>query len=84
MRGKFGAGTDVTTPAQTESACAGALGVQLAGSAYYFGEYYNKPTIGDPLRPIEPQDIVRANRMMYAESLLALALGLAVRLLFVL
>ena len=70
--------------AQTESACAGALGVQLAGPAYYFGEYYNKPTIGDPLRPIEPQDIVRANRMMYAESLLALALGLAVRLLFVL
>ena len=70
--------------AQTESACAGALGVQLAGPAYYFGEYYNKPTIGDPLRPIEPQDFVRANRMMYAESLLALALGLAVRLLFVL
>ena len=26
--------------AQTESACAGALGVQLAGPAYYFGEYY--------------------------------------------
>ena len=70
--------------AQTESACAGALGVQLAGPAYYFGEYYDKPTIGDPLRPIEPQDIVRANRMMYAESLLALAMGLAVRLLFVL
>ena len=66
--------------AQTESACAGALGVQLAGPAYYFGEYYDKPTIGDPLRPIAPQDIVRANRMMYAESLLALALGLAVRL----
>ena len=70
--------------AQTESACAGALGVQLAGPAYYFGEYYDKPTIGDPLRPIVPQDIVRANRMMYAESLLALALGLAVRLLCVL
>lgn len=70
--------------AQTESACAGALGVQLAGPAYYFGEYYDKPTIGDPLRPIEPQDIVRANCMMYAESLLALALGLAVRLLIIL
>ena len=67
--------------AQTESACAGALGVQLAGPAYYFGEYYDKPTIGDPLRPVEPQDIVRANRMMYAESALALVLGLAVRLL---
>ena len=65
--------------AQTESACAGALGVQLAGPAYYFGEYYAKPTIGDLLRPIEPEDIRRANRMMYAESVLALAVGLAVR-----
>ena len=65
--------------AQTESACAGALGVQLAGPAYYFGEYYAKPTIGDPLRPIEPEDIRRAIRMMYAESVLALAVGLAVR-----
>ena len=67
--------------AQTESACAGALGVQLAGPAYYFGEYYDKPTIGDPLRPIEPKDILRANRMMYAESLLALGLGLLLRML---
>ena len=56
------------------------MGVQLAGPACYFGEYYDKPTIGDPLRPIEPEDIRRANRMMYAESLLALAIGLAVRL----
>ena len=70
--------------AQTESACAGALGVQLAGPAYYFGEYYDKPTIGDPLREIEPRDILRTNRMMYAESLLALVLGLAVRLMLVL
>ena len=65
--------------AQTESACAGALNVQLAGPAYYFGQYYPKPTIGDAVRPIEPEDIRRANRMMYAESLLALALGLVIR-----
>ena len=65
--------------AQTESACAGALNVQLAGPAYYFGEYYPKPTIGDAVRPIAPEDIRRANRMMYAESLLALALGLLIR-----
>ena len=65
--------------AQTESACAGALGVQLAGPAYYFGEYYPKPTIGDALRPIEPQDILRADRMMYAASMLALVLGLVIR-----
>ena len=65
--------------AQTESACAGALNVQLAGPASYFGDYYKKPTIGDAVRPIEPEDIRRANRMMYAESLLALALGLVIR-----
>ena len=65
--------------AQTESACAGALNVQLAGPAYYFGEYYPKPTIGDALRPIEPQDILRADRMMYAASILALVLGLVIR-----
>ena len=65
--------------AQTESACAGALGVQLAGPAFYFGKYYPKPTIGDPVRPIEPEDILRADRMMYAASLLALLLGVIVR-----
>ena len=64
--------------AQTESACAGALGIQLAGPAYYFGEFYDKPTIGDPLRPIEPEDILRANRMMYAASVLSLLLCLVV------
>ena len=51
--------------AQTESACAGALNVQLAGPAYYFGQYYKKPTIGDAVRPIEPEDIRRADHMMY-------------------
>ena len=68
--------------AQTESACAGALGVQLAGPAYYFGEYYAKPTIGDALRPIEPEDILRANQMMYVASSFALAWGCAFRALF--
>ena len=68
--------------AQTESACAGALGVQLAGPAYYFGQYYPKLTIGDALRPIETEDILRANRMMYVASSFALAWGCALRALF--
>lgn len=37
--------------AQTEAAMAGALDVQLAGNAYYFGKLYEKPTIGDWIRP---------------------------------
>lgn len=65
--------------AQTESVCAGALGIQLAGPAYYFGKLYDKPTIGDDLRPVEAQDILRANRMLYAASVMALAAGLALR-----
>ncbi|MDO4344278.1 MAG: adenosylcobinamide-phosphate synthase CbiB [Eubacteriales bacterium] len=58
--------------AQTEAVMAGALKVQLAGDAWYFGELYKKETIGDDIRPVEPKDIVRANRLMYAASVLAL------------
>ena len=60
--------------AQTESACAGALGVQLGGNASYFGKLHEKPTIGDPLRPIERADVARACILMYGTSLLLLAL----------
>lgn len=58
--------------AQTESVMAGALGVQLAGNASYFGQVYEKPSIGDARRSIEPEDIVRANRLMYATAVLGL------------
>ena len=60
--------------AQTEAAMAGALGVQLAGPASYFGKRLEKPYIGDPKRPVEPEDISRANRLMYAAGFLGFAL----------
>lgn len=60
--------------AQCESACAGALRVQLGGPARYFGKPVAKKTIGDALRPIGPDDIRRANVLLYASSVLALAL----------
>ncbi len=56
--------------AQTESACAGSLGLQLAGDASYFGKIVHKPTIGDDTRPIESYDIVRVNRLMIISSVL--------------
>ena len=55
--------------AQTESVCAGALDVQLAGNAYYFGKLYEKPTIGDDLRPINYDDIKKANKLLYVQLL---------------
>ena len=50
--------------AQTESVCAGALGIQLAGDASYFGKVVKKPYIGDPKRQVEYEDIRRVNRLM--------------------
>lgn len=67
--------------AQTEAAVAGALRVQLAGNACYFGKLYEKPTIGDKLREVEPEDIRRANRLLYGASVLSVLLCLGGRLL---
>lgn len=60
--------------AQTESAAAGALGLQLAGDAQYFGRIVRKPFIGDKIREIEAYDIVRVNRLMTAASFIGFAL----------
>ena len=64
--------------AHSEAACAGALGVQLAGDARYFGKLVRKPTLGDPVRPVEPEDIPRACRLMYGSAMLILLLMAAV------
>ena len=66
--------------AQTEAAMAGALDVQLAGNAYYFGKLYEKPTIGDSVRAVEVEDIRKANRLLYATAILGIILCLAIRL----
>lgn len=58
--------------AHTEAVTAGALHIQLAGNAYYFGKLYEKPTLGDPDRPVEYEDIPRANRLLYGTAILAL------------
>lgn len=68
--------------AQTEAAMAGALGVQLAGNACYFGKLYEKPCIGDDIRPIEPADIKRANRLLYATAILGVLLCMGLSILF--
>lgn len=56
--------------AQTEAVMAGTLQVQLAGDAWYFGELYKKPTIGDPIRPVRREDIPLACRLEYAAVIL--------------
>lgn len=65
--------------AQTESAMSGALGVQLAGDATYFGVVHKKPYIGDKKREIENEDIKRANDIMYTMTIICLVVGLVIR-----
>ena len=65
--------------AQTEAVMAGALHVQLAGDAVYFGKKYEKPTIGDAHRPVESEDIVRANRLLYVTSATSLVFFCLIR-----
>ena len=60
--------------AQTESVCAGALDVQLAGNAYYFGKLYEKPTIGDDIREINYDDIKKANILLYCTSIISIVI----------
>lgn len=65
--------------AQTEAVMAGALDIQLAGNAFYFGKLYEKPTIGDALRSVEAEDIVRSNRLLYVSAAAGCLLFAAVR-----
>jgi len=65
--------------AQTESAMAGALGVQLAGDATYFGVVHKKTYIGDKKREIENEDIKRANDIMYTMTIICLVVGFVIR-----
>lgn len=58
--------------AQTEAVMAGALQIQLAGDACYFGKIYKKPTIGDPIRPVVFEDIRTSNRLLYATAVLSI------------
>ena len=60
--------------AQTEAACAGALGIQLAGDAYYFGKLVKKEYLGDSIRAVEYEDIRRINVLMYKMSYLFLVI----------
>lgn len=60
--------------AQTESVCAGLLGLRLAGDAWYHGVLHKKPYIGDPVRDIVPEDIPRTCRLLYGTAVLSLLL----------
>ena len=67
--------------AQTESVCAGLLGLRLAGDAWYHGVLHKKKFIGDPIRQIVPEDIPLACRLLYGTAFLGLLVFCAVKFL---
>ena len=69
--------------AQTESVCAGALSIQLAGPASYFGKLVNKPYIGDRLRAVNLNDIKRANKLMLVSAFICEIICILVMLIIV-
>ena len=60
--------------AMTESVTAGALNIQLGGDHFYFGKLVHKDTIGDDIRPVCPEDIVKTNGLLYMTAVLCLVL----------
>ena len=68
--------------AQTEAVCAGALDIQLAGDAWYFGKLYKKPYIGEPIRSIQIEDICQTNRLMYVTAIVTMIIFGTIKLLF--
>ena len=67
---------------QTEAACAGALGIELLGDAYYFGKLVKKPVVGDAIRNIEPDDIHNADKLMYCMTFIMVVFVVSARLFF--
>ena len=65
--------------AQTESVCAGALEIQLAGNAFYHGKLYEKPFIGDDIRPVEYEDIKRTNKLLYTTAIISMLLIIVIK-----
>ncbi|MGE4283640.1 MAG: adenosylcobinamide-phosphate synthase CbiB [Clostridia bacterium] len=69
--------------AYSEAAVAGALGVQLGGTNVYFGKEIYKPTIGDNMRVLKAEDILRTIKIAYMTSFISLILFISMYLLVI-
>lgn len=60
--------------ANPEAAGAGALNIQLGGPTSYFGSIHNKPYIGDNLKQIEADDIIRSIELLYFSTIILISI----------
>ncbi|MBI3319585.1 MAG: cobalamin biosynthesis protein CobD [Candidatus Omnitrophica bacterium] len=73
-----GSGGPVPNAGIPEAAMAGALGVRVGGTNWYEGRAVAMPSMGDPIRPLEPPRIREAIRLMYVCSVVAWLLAMAI------
>jgi len=74
-----GYGGPVPNAGIPEAAVAGALGIRLGGTNWYDGKAVEMPSMGDPVRPLEPPRIREAIRLMYVCSLVGWLTALGVQ-----
>ena len=68
-----------TNAVQCQAACAGALGIQLGGGAYYSGKWSKMPYIGDASRALKCDDITNACQIMMNAAIIAETAVLLIR-----
>lgn len=61
--------------AYPESLIAGALGISLGGSHYYFGKLVEKATIGDETKKADNEDIIKSIKMLYTNTFIFVISG---------
>lgn len=66
--------------AHPEAAVAGALGLKLGGSNYYFGKLVEKPTIGDNIKNIDFIDVYKTNNILYLVTTLSYLVAVVLNL----
>lgn len=66
--------------AHPESAGAGALSIQLGGATSYFGEIHNKPYIGDNIKQIIPNDILKSIKLLYISTIILILIGICIQI----
>lgn len=66
--------------AHPESSGAGALDIQLGGATSYFGEIHNKPYIGDNIKQIMPNDILKSIKLLYISTIILILIGICIQI----
>lgn len=65
--------------AWSEAPVAGALGIQFGGKVPYFGKMFEKATIGDNIKMVDGEDIIKVNRILYLSSISAMVISLFIK-----